>query len=466
MKKKEPVKLLEGHSQPVNCVAFSGEGTSVASGSTSGDVLVHGLLSGSATVVKPLRSPQTGSVRAVQYSPFNASTLSSATDDGSVALWDVGMMRSKHHFDRVHTAACTSIAFSPFNHLLLCSAGLDKRILFHDVDDCKTVKEIVATEPISALSFMDDGVTVAVGTLKGTILIYDLRGGSAPKYTSAAHKGPVSSLAFQVGQAGGQSGSSQRYRGEGGAAASAAARPRLTKSALAESDARSETMAASTASVRTADPSAESRTEQATAQTPLQAAAQTPTVGPPSATSTPSTSSPQMKRAAFQSNNAPNPVYNNGDASLMSASQGGPGQDGHGPATTSMPPSRLRVQDPTSLSPPQRAAPAVPFPTSLSPTAAASVAAANATAAAAAALPSSIPGIPLESFKTLIEDSLSQFRQQIHRDVHNMHIDLIRQFEIQKNEMEAMLQHNSVNTGLLEEIEKLRQENRVLQQKF
>jgi len=47
-----------------------------------------------------------------------------------------------------------------------------------------------------------------------------------------------------------------------------------------------------------------------------------------------------------------------------------------------------------------------------------------------------------------------------------MHIDLIRQFEIQKNEVEVMLQHHSINDSLLQEIERLRQENRALQQKF
>jgi hypothetical protein len=156
----------------------------------------------------------------------------------------------------------------------------------------------------------------------------------------------------------------------------------------------------------------------------------------------------------------PTPLYNNGDASLAGSRVL---QDA---TATTNPPSRLRIQEPSVPTLQQRAAPLIPAPTHFSPTAAASVAAANATAAASAALPSSAPSMPIEAFKMLIEDSLSQFRQQIHRDVHNMHIDLIRQFEIQKNEMEVMLHHNSVNTGLLEEVERLRKENRVLQQKF
>ena len=40
--------------------------------------------------------------------------------------------------------------------------------------------------------------------------------------------------------------------------------------------------------------------------------------------------------------------------------------------------------------------------------------------------------LPMAFIKNLLEDSLTQFRQQIHRDVHNMHVDMIRQFQIQK----------------------------------
>ena len=69
------------------------KGTSVASGSLSGDVLVHSLLNSSVAPPKALRSPQTEAVRQVKYSPFHNSILGSCTDDGSVALWDVGMMR-------------------------------------------------------------------------------------------------------------------------------------------------------------------------------------------------------------------------------------------------------------------------------------------------------------------------------------------------------------------------------------
>ena len=39
----------------------------------------------------------------------------------------------------------------------------------------KTVKDIKAHEPISSLSFYIDGITIAAGTLNGTIYIYNLK---------------------------------------------------------------------------------------------------------------------------------------------------------------------------------------------------------------------------------------------------------------------------------------------------
>lgn len=31
-----------------------------------------------------------------------------------------------------------------------------------------------------------------------------------------------------------------------------------------------------------------------------------------------------------------------------------------------------------------------------------------------------------------VDDALASFRQEVHRDIHNLHVDLIRQFQIQK----------------------------------
>lgn len=70
---------------------------------------------------------------------------------------------------------CTAIAFSPLNHLLMCTAGLDGKINFFDTVKGSNVKVIEAATPLSSISFCPDGHTIAVGTIKGKILIYDLK---------------------------------------------------------------------------------------------------------------------------------------------------------------------------------------------------------------------------------------------------------------------------------------------------
>jgi WD40 repeat protein len=77
---------------------------------------------------------------------------------------------------QAHTNACSGIAFSPVNNLLICTAGLDNKIQFFDIVEGKEVKKIDTGVPLSAISFCADGHTIAVGTNQGgRVIIYDLK---------------------------------------------------------------------------------------------------------------------------------------------------------------------------------------------------------------------------------------------------------------------------------------------------
>jgi protein NEDD1 len=91
-----------------------------------------------------------------------------------IAIYDTAKGIKKHEF-QAHQTQCTDIAFSPVNHLLMCSAGLDGTIMFFDIMEGKNVKKINVQSPLSAISFCPDGHTIAVGTIKGKILVYDLK---------------------------------------------------------------------------------------------------------------------------------------------------------------------------------------------------------------------------------------------------------------------------------------------------
>ena len=61
--------------------------------------------------------------------------------------------------------------------------------------------------------------------------------------------------------------------------------------------------------------------------------------------------------------------------------------------------------------------------------------------------------------ENIIQDSLSDFCSQIRFDIQNMHLELLRQFELQKKDILDLFKQHMPNDILLEEITRLREEN-------
>lgn len=195
MKTKSIKKTYKDHKDVVSCVTFNWNDTSIASGSVNGDILLHNVISGQAS--DPLRLVKTQAVRDIQFSHFKKSLLGAVSDDSALNLWDSNTRKLFTSFASDHKAPATGLSFSPMNDMLLCSVGLDKRIVFYDVQGKKSVKVMTAEAPLTSVDFMSDGATLAVGSTRGKIYIYDLRSGSTPVSTTVAHKTSVQSLAFR-----------------------------------------------------------------------------------------------------------------------------------------------------------------------------------------------------------------------------------------------------------------------------
>lgn len=102
-----------------------------------------------------------------------------AACDLSVSLYNVEVMKVEHHFTNMHKASVKSLAFSPVNRLLICSASPDKHICFYDMNDKVVVKKIRTDFSLSKVDFCADGHTVACSGVsaqgESVLLVYDLR---------------------------------------------------------------------------------------------------------------------------------------------------------------------------------------------------------------------------------------------------------------------------------------------------
>ncbi|KAL2093579.1 hypothetical protein ACEWY4_010891 [Coilia grayii] len=68
--------------------------------------------------------------------------------------------------------------------------------------------------------------------------------------------------------------------------------------------------------------------------------------------------------------------------------------------------------------------------------------------------------------RNMIQEMLEDLRDSCHRDIVNLQVEMVRQFYIQMNEFHEVVQKYSVNNTLVEEIEKLREENRRLRANY
>ncbi|KAL4840250.1 hypothetical protein H8958_018797 [Nasalis larvatus] len=195
LKSKRIHRSLKDHKDEVTCVTYNWNDCYIASGSLSGEIILHSVTTNLSST--PFGHGSNQSVRQLKYSLFKKSLLGSVSDNGIVTLWDVNSQSPYHNFDSVHKAPASGICFSPVNELLCVTIGLDKRIILYDTSSKKLVKTLVADTPLTAVDFMPDGATLAIGSSRGKIYQYDLRMLKSPVKTISAHKTSVQCIAFQ-----------------------------------------------------------------------------------------------------------------------------------------------------------------------------------------------------------------------------------------------------------------------------
>jgi len=161
---------LKGHTNWVNSVRFSPDGSKLVTASADHTARVWDMATGACLGVF---TNHTGSVKAAVFSP-DGNWIASAADDKTVRLWETDSFREKRHYP-YDAAPLYSLDFSPnTNRRLVAASGTNGTVKVWDVkaNTERTLRGHSAR--VSAVRFVDGGARLASGSQGHTVKLWDL----------------------------------------------------------------------------------------------------------------------------------------------------------------------------------------------------------------------------------------------------------------------------------------------------
>ncbi|KNE55878.1 hypothetical protein AMAG_01745 [Allomyces macrogynus ATCC 38327] len=444
-------------------------------------------------LVVQLTSPFHLRITRIAFSFYSASLMAVGCEDGRVALFDLESASTDPLVTfHAHNEEVTGIGFSPLNKITLVSCSTDGTVALYDLVKTRILKTFsFPPHRITCMSYMHDGHTLALGTTHGDLVIVSLAKPTHPvQVTPTADTGHVPCVAF--------------HRPSTVATAADRRAPKPPKSAVVAAAAR-----APTADVEMADapPQAQGGTLDLAMFSPVTgdvpppppAAADssvplTPTrTAPPRRRGSdipPETDIPRRTSSARDAARRPSlrstappmtPVPEPGAAEpaaprraawvgdaeeMMVVDDVRPRRSRDGSDQTVPPPSGpLREPEPRIPSSSRHAEPAAAASvvdsnvwTDRGPATSSPAPPSPTRATAAATAPPSAAGFSQQVLDRTVRDALSDFQQLVRADIMNMHVELIRLFDEQRADLEAMVAEVAGVRAIAEENRRLRAE--------
>ena len=186
----EPLRALTGHTKSVSSVAWSPDGTRIATGDDDGTVRVWDAATG-----EPVRAltGHTRSVRSVAWSPDGTRIATSGDDDGTVRVWDAATGEPVRALTG-HTKSVFSVTWSP-DGTRIATGGVDGTRVW-DAATGEPVRALTGhTRWVRSVAWSPDGTRIATGGDDGMVRVWDAATGE-PVRALTGHTSLVLSVAW------------------------------------------------------------------------------------------------------------------------------------------------------------------------------------------------------------------------------------------------------------------------------
>jgi WD40 repeat protein len=193
---REKVASFEGHEYSILCVAYSPDGSRLASGSRDSEIRIWNADTGE-MVGEPLVG-HSNYVRSITFSP-DGKQIASGSEDQTVRIWDARTGLAIGKPLPGHTHYVNSVAWSP-NGYLLASGSEDATIRLWDIQTRHLIFELQGhSTSVASVAFSPDGSKLASGSSDGTIRLWDPRSAKCLeciRVDKPSQGGSVNSIAF------------------------------------------------------------------------------------------------------------------------------------------------------------------------------------------------------------------------------------------------------------------------------